>query len=100
MEQSASRSRGDIVTELTTAMKLCLENSGRKLEPLREDQCPLTTIKGFDSLCGIEVTVDLQTRLHIRLEDNVFVENNGGRSRARTVKQIVDAILRATRSRS
>ena len=87
-----SRSRGEIVGQLTTAIKACLEASGRRLPALRGDQCPLTAVAGFDSLCGIEVTVDLQKRLGVQLDDNIFVQTNGSRAKARTFDQIVDAI--------
>ena len=97
MEQGIPRSREDILSELTAAVKMCVENSGRKLDVLREEQCPLTTIKGFDSLCAIEVTVDLQGRLGLRLENNIFIEDNGGRPKARTVKQVIDAIVGAAK---
>ena len=94
----ASRSRGEIASELTTAIKACLEASGRTLPALRGDQCPLTTIKGFDSLCGIEVTVDLQERLGIQLEDNVFVQTSSAGSKARTFDQVVEALVAARKS--
>ena len=92
------RAREDIAQALTAAIQVCVENSGDTLGPLKEDQCPLTTIKGFDSLCGIEVTVELQERLRLKLEDNIFVENNGGRPKARTLKQVIDALVKATKS--
>ena len=88
-----SRSRGEIAGELTTAIKACLEASGRALPVLRGDQCPLTAIAGFDSLCGIEVTVDLQKRLGVHLDDNIFIQAKGSRAKARTIDQIVDAIV-------
>ena len=88
-----SHSRTEISGELTAAIKTCLEASGRKLPPLRGDQCPLTAIAGFDSLCGIEVTVELQEKLGVRLDDNIFVQSNNGRARARTFDQIVDVIV-------
>jgi acyl carrier protein len=92
-----SRSRGEIAGELTAAIKTCLEASGRTLPPLRGDQCPLTAIAGFDSLCGIEVTVELQKHLGVRLDDNVFVEAGGSRVKARTFDQIVDVIVAVTK---
>lgn len=88
-----SGSRREIADELTTAIKACLEASGRTVPTLHGDQCPLTAIAGFDSLCGIEVTVDLQKRLGVQLDDNVFVQTNGSRAKARTFDQIVDAIV-------
>jgi acyl carrier protein len=54
-------------------------------------------IQGFDSLCGIEVTGDLQARLGLKLEDNIFVKANGTRAAARTLAEVVDALLKAAR---
>jgi acyl carrier protein len=88
-----SRSRNEIASELTLAIKACLEASGRTLPALRGDQCPLTAVAGFDSLCGIEVTVELQEHLGIPLDDNVFVQTDGSRARGRTFDQIVDVIV-------
>ena len=88
-----SRSREEIASELTTAIKACLEASGRTLPPLHGDQCPLTAIEGFDSLCGIEVTVDLQKRLGLQLDDNIFIQTSGSRAKARTFDQTVDAMV-------
>jgi hypothetical protein len=95
MTKPSSKKREEIAAELTAAIRSCVEASGRTLTALCDDQCPLTAIKGFDSLCGIEVTVDLQARLGVHLEDNIFIESNGSRSRARTFDQIVGALGRA-----
>lgn len=95
MTKNGPRSKQEIRDDLTAAIKRCLEASGRTLTPLRDDQCPLTTLKGFDSLCGIEVTVDLQASLGVHLEDNIFIENNGSRGKARTLDQIVTVLIRA-----
>jgi acyl carrier protein len=50
-------------------------------------------MEGFDSLCGIEVTVDLQKRLGVQLDDNVFIQTNGSKAKARTFDQTVDALV-------
>jgi len=64
---------------------------------IRGDQCVLTTTKGFDSLCGIEVTVDLQERFGVQLEDNIFVQTNSAGTKARTFDQVVDALVAAVK---
>jgi acyl carrier protein len=98
MPNRVSQTRGDIASELINAIKECLAASGRTIGAIRGDQCPLTTIKDFDSLCGIEVTVDLQERLGVHLEDNVFVQTNSAGSKARTFDQVVDALVTAAKS--
>lgn len=95
MANTVSHSREELASDLTDAIKTCLTASGRTLVSIRGDQCPLTTIKGFDSLCGIEVTVDMQERLGIKLEDNIFVHTNGSGTKARTFDQVVDALVAA-----
>jgi acyl carrier protein len=97
MIKQGQRSREEITTDLTTAIKACLVASGRTMPSLRGEQCPLTEIEGFDSLCGIEVTVELQERLGVRLEDNIFVQTSAGRPKARTVNEIVQALASAAK---
>lgn len=96
MERKAER-RDEIANELTAAIKRCVVASGHIMPLLQADQCPLMAIQGFDSLCGIEVTVDLQDRLRLKLEDNVFVKANGTRATARTFAEIIEALLKAGR---
>ena len=86
-------SREQIAEEVKEAIKSCLEASGRRMPMLRGDQRPLTSISGFDSLCAIEVTVDLQERLAVRLEGNVFVKAVGGKSEPRTLDEVVDDLF-------
>ncbi|HKN73623.1 MAG TPA: hypothetical protein VJW94_00500 [Candidatus Acidoferrum sp.] len=93
MIEQDQRSREAIFTDLAAAIKSCLAASGRTMPALRSDQCPLTAIDGFDSLCGIEVTVELQERLGVRLEDNIFVHTGTGRPKPRTVDEIVRALV-------
>ena len=97
MTNLVSRSREELANELTNAITACLTASGRTMVAIRPDQCPLTTIKGFDSLCGIEVTVELQERFGAKLEDNIFVETNSAGTRARTFSQVVDALIAAAK---
>ena len=97
MQNTASHSREELANELSNAINTSLTASGRTMVAIRGDQCPLTTIKGFDSLCGIEVTVDLQERFKVKLEDNIFVQTNSSGTKARTFNQVVDALLAATK---
>jgi acyl carrier protein len=97
MANIVSSSREELANDLTTAIKTCLAASGRTLVAIRGDQCPLLTIKGLDSLCGIEVTVDLQERFGVKLEDNIFVQTNSSGTKARTFDQVVDALVAAAK---
>ncbi len=97
MKNAVFRSREELANELASAIKASLSASGRTMTAIRRDQCPLTTIKGFDSLCGIEVTVDLQERFGVQLEDNIFVQTNSSGTRARTFDQVVDALVAASK---
>jgi len=91
------KSRNEIAAELAAAIKRCVNASGHEMPLLRPDAFPLTAIPGFDSLCGIEVTVDLQERLSLKLENNIFVKANGTKVAARTLAEVVDALLKAGR---
>jgi hypothetical protein len=97
MPKIAIKTREQIAADLTAAIESCLMASGRTIPAIRGEQCPLTAIEGFDSLCGIEVTVDLQTRLGIQLEDNLFVAAETGRPKARTFNEIVESLVNATK---
>lgn len=83
--------------QVRQAIADCLRASGRSMPSLRGQQCPLTSIDGFDSLCGIEVTVDLGQRLAIDLEDNVFIKTVGGGPKARTLDEVIQAVANAIR---
>jgi len=71
----------------------CLQRSGRAMPQIGPDTKVVDGVPGFDSLCGLEATVDLEQQLGITLEDNVFVKEVNGRPRARTFGEVVKAIL-------
>ena len=55
---------------------------------------PILDVTGFDSQCGIEVTVELEAALQVAdLGENIFIEDVDGKTRARTVREVIDAIL-------
>jgi hypothetical protein len=95
--ERGTENRKEIASKLVSAIERCVIASGHAMPSLRADQCPLTEIQGFDSLCGIEVTVDLQESLGVKLKNNVFVKADGSKVAARTLDEIVDAILKAGR---
>ena len=75
------------------AITLTLERSGRAAPTFLDSDRPIDAYEGFDSQCGVEVTLELEQIL--RLEDlgtNVFVNGSGKTARARTLKQVVDHV--------
>jgi hypothetical protein len=51
--------------------------SGRPMADVSPDTCPLLDIEGFDSLNGVEVTVDVLDKLKLELEfNNVLVDKD------------------------
>jgi acyl carrier protein len=83
--------------EIVNAINRCLTASGRKTKHIPGNECPLTFIPGFDSLCGIEVTVELEEILGVQLEENVFIKTEKGKTRARTLNEVSDVLLTAAR---
>jgi len=50
--------------------------SGRVEVNVTKDTCPLDDMPGFDSLNGVEATIEVADRLNIKIEDNdIFAEN-------------------------
>ncbi len=84
-----------VIEALKKGIAETLARSGREMPKFNNYELhPIVDIAGFDSQCGIEVTVELETVLKIDdLSDNVFIKEVQGKSRARTFNEIVDAIL-------
>ncbi len=67
--------------------------SGRVQEPIREDTRPIGDLDQFDSLNGVEATVELSDRLGVDLGVvNAFVNEDA--AKALTVSEIADGICR------
>jgi len=65
--------------------------SGRETVPVSPNTCPVSDMPGFDSLNGVEATVDALDRLHLDLDfNNVFVDNE-------TALTIEQAAIRLTK---
>lgn len=95
MMNSVAESKQHVTEALKTAIAETLRRSGRELPELKNYQLrPILDIAGFDSQCGIEVTVELETVLGVdNLSDNVFIREVQGRSHPRSFSEVVDAIL-------
>jgi len=79
---------------LAAAINNCLEASGKDAVQIHPDTVPLTDILGFDSLCAVEVLVDVESNCGITAEIEVFLEGKGKKARNRTIKEIAAAMNR------
>jgi len=74
----------EVLTEIQT-------NSGQPAIEIDEDTCPISDLPGFDSLTGIEATVELTHRLgHQMTYENIFV--NSKWTRALRIREIADRL--------
>ena len=95
MTKSVAEVKQSVTEALKHGIAETLRRSGREMPEFDNyDLRPIVDIAGFDSQCGIEVTVELEAILKIDdLSDNIFIKELKGRPRARTFTEIVDAIL-------
>jgi hypothetical protein len=87
IEQDARRS-------ICEAIAATLRRSGREVPEFKDQDEPIKNYDGFDSQCGLEVTVVLEELLGIEdLGTNIFVKEKGKTSCARNLTEIVDVVL-------
>lgn len=98
MKNSSKSNREDVVDTIVGAIKRCLEASGKAMRAVLPNEAPLAVIPDFDSLCGLEVTVELECKFQISLDDNVFIQTSGSRSRPRTLKEVCSVVAAALQS--
>ena len=79
--------------ELLTAIRECMEAAGKECPPLTTDLVPLKDIKGFDSLSGVEVTVDLESKLGKDCGDDLFVAGLGKNAKPRSVREVAKLVI-------
>jgi acyl carrier protein len=77
---------------LIDAIKGCLAASGQPVVQINSDTVPLQDIPGFDSLCAVEVLVEIEARCELSAESDVFLEGEGKKARKRTIREIAAAI--------
>lgn len=66
------------------------EMSGREVVNLTSESSPLLDMPGFDSLNGVEATVDALSRLDLELDViNIFADDN----KALTIREAANRIL-------
>lgn len=67
--------------------------SGREMSAISESTCPIGDLAEFDSLNGVEATVELSSRLGFDLPGvNAFVNESG--TKALTVSEVADGICK------
>jgi hypothetical protein len=86
-------SKTEIAKVLRSVIADCLHRSGREVPEIGSDMKIIDGFPGFDSLCGLEATIELELRRGFSLEDNVFIKEVQGRPRARTFGEVVNALL-------
>lgn len=97
--EDQTREQAALEAQITQAIVSCLEVSGKKLEvPVTADTVPLDDLEDFDSLCAIEVVVELEEKLHRELEEEVFAVKTGKKTKARSIREIAVAILSMQRA--
>jgi acyl carrier protein len=82
----------EIEAVLAAAITSCLAASGKAIVEINPDTVPLNDIAGFDSLCAVEVLVDIESRCGLKAESDVFLEGRGSKARNRTIREIAAAI--------
>ena len=71
--------------------------SGRKDVDVTPDTCPILDVPGFDSLNGVEATIDVLARLKLTLEaNNVFADDSG----ALTIREAAAKLFQHVESKS
>jgi acyl carrier protein len=80
---------------LIDAICNCLAASGREVPEMNPETVPLEGIAGFDSLCAVEVLVDVEARCGLKVNDDVFLSGKGAKARHRTIREIADAITQS-----
>jgi hypothetical protein len=82
-----------IERELLTAIQLCMEAAGKECPTLTSDIVPISDIKGFDSLCGVEVTVELESKVGRDCGDDIFVAGLGKNAKPRSVREAAELVI-------
>jgi acyl carrier protein len=97
MEVTAQIDRATIQRELMAAIRVCMEAGGKECPSLTDETIPLKELEGFDSLCAIEVAVDLESKLDREYGEDLFVKTSGKTAEPRSLREIADMILAQTK---
>ena len=94
METSVQTDREAVERELKAAIRECMEATGKECPELTSETVPFEDLQGFDSLCGIEVAVELEAKLGHTVGEDLFVAGSGKNARPRSVREIADVIAK------
>jgi acyl carrier protein len=95
----AQANQEELERQLIEAIRSCLEAGGREVPDMTADTIPLKDLKDFDSLCAIEVLVDLEGKLEKELGEDLFLQGKGTKAKPRTVREVAHAILHETKAK-
>ena len=85
---------------LCEAIAATLRRSGREVPQFKDTDKPVKSYDGFDSQCGVEVTVELEEMLGVDdLGNNLFVKGTGKTICASRLSEIVKEILAKMRTK-
>jgi hypothetical protein len=87
-----------LTTIVIEALNRIQNTSGHPMVPIVKTTCPIKDLPEFDSLLGIETTLDLESQLGPLGCDNVFVNATG--TRALTIGEIVMSLQQRLAVRS
>ena len=91
-----ARIQHKIASVLEEEIRKSLEASGAALPAFNGNRrLWASALASLDSLCGVEITVELEGRLGVKLEDNLFLKTVDGRPKRRTFDEIVQALVAA-----
>src|SRR5262245_26869480 len=76
-----------LTAAVVEALNRVQDTSGHRIVPIHKSTCPIKDLPDFDSLLGIETTLDLERQLGPLGRDNIFVNEAG--TRALTLAEIV-----------
>ena len=86
--------RDEVVNVLLDVLSTIQQNSGRNCVSINENMCPIGNLDGFDSLNGVEATVELVDRLGVEISGvSIFVNESG--TNALSVSQVVERLSAA-----
>jgi acyl carrier protein len=92
MEVKVQMDRAAIEHQVMEAIQVCMEAGGKECPQLTGETVPFKDIQGFDSLCAIEVLVDLESKFGKELGEDIFVVGTGKTAKPRCVRELVEAI--------
>lgn len=83
--------RDEVIGILQDVLQAIQRNSGRPELPIQPGACPIGDLSGFDSLNGVEATVELTDRLGLEFSGVTCFVNETG-TKALTISEIADRI--------